>query len=123
MDYDELRKEIRKFRIVGDGTSGDEVDDDGDSTREDPGKCVHLLKAWSGNIAQRIGLQVFNLTTSFADGTIFASVLDEYLPCLSKTVALELSGKQCPLDARLRATGCSPSFGKSSQVCEICIMS
>ena len=113
VDYDELRREIRR---LGDSVRMDQSDVEGDGigASEGPQKFVHLLKEWSEIIARRHGLRVLNLTTSFADGKIFTSILDEYWPYLFEAVACNGSAKQCPPDARLRSIGCSPSFGKCS---------
>lgn len=75
-----------------------------------PQELVHLLRAWSRSIARRNGLRVLNLTTSFADGRIIAGKMDMYLPYLSGDFSMDFSGKECPLDARLRALGCSTLF-------------
>lgn len=115
VNSDELRKEIRRLRKADGSMSDDESDVEGDHSRMREGsqEVAHLLRVWSRSIARRNGLRVLNLTTSFAVGRIFAGILDEYLPYLSGTVAIGSSGKQCQLDARLRAIGCSTSFGKS----------
>ena len=78
VDYDELRREIRR---LGDGVRMDQsdVEEDGIGGSEGPQKFVHLL---SEIIARRNGLRALNLTTSFADSEIITSILDEYWPYL-----------------------------------------
>lgn len=102
VNFDELRKEIRRLRKADDSMSEDESDVEGDCslTREGFQKLAHLLRAWSGSIARRNGLPVLNFTTSFADSKVFAKSVNEYLPCISAIVPVEFAGKKCQLDAR-----------------------
>ena len=79
MNYDELRKEIR--RLVDDVSKGQsDVEEDSIRGSEGPQKFVHLLKKWSEIIARRNGLRVLNLTKSFADDKTFTSISDKYWP-------------------------------------------
>lgn len=111
VNFDELREELRRLRKADNKMSEDEPDvGDCNGTREGFQNFVHLLRAWSESIARRNSLRVLNLTTSFADGEIFARIIDEYLPYLSGVVPINFSGDECQLDARLRAIGCSTSF-------------
>lgn len=102
VNFDELRKEIRRLRKADDSMSEDESDVEGDcsGTREGFQNLAHLLRARSGSIARRNGLRVLNFTTSFADSKVFAKTVNEYLPYLSAIVPVEFAGKKCQLDAR-----------------------
>ncbi|KAF8539537.1 hypothetical protein BDD12DRAFT_837617 [Trichophaea hybrida] len=67
---------------------------------------VELLRNWASNIAIKYGLPVSNLTTSFADGKVFAAIVSEYeqyLPSYSKT-------NKASLEAKLRGIGCNSYF-------------
>ena len=66
-----------------------DVEDDSIGGSEDPQKIIARRK-------------VLNLTTSFADGIIFTSILDECRPYLFEAVACNLSRERCQLDSRLR---------------------
>jgi abnormal spindle-like microcephaly-associated protein len=68
-----------------------------------------LLKAWASAAASRKGLRVDNLSTSFADGSVFEVIVDEYEPYL------RASGAGCAprqLAQRLAGLGCSAQFGE-----------
>ena len=59
-----------------------DVKEDGIGGSDGPQKFVHLPEEWSEIIARRNGFLVLSLTTSFANGEIFTSILDEYWPYL-----------------------------------------
>ena len=114
VNYFELRREIRRLRPVdGSGKDQSDVKEDNTGARSTE-NFLHMLKECPGIFARRNGLRVLDLTTSLADGKIFVGILDVYSSYLPEAVARDSPGKQCPLDARLRAIGCSSSFGKSS---------
>lgn len=76
-----------------------------------------LLIKWASSLARLKGLQLDNLTTSFADGRIFESIVDEYEAYLLK--GTEFSEKQPRAQqgwqSRLQALGCSSQFGMSER--------
>jgi abnormal spindle-like microcephaly-associated protein len=76
-----------------------------------------LLIKWASSLARLKGLQLDNLTTSFADGKIFESIVDEYEAYLLK--GTESSEKQRRAQqgwqSRLQALGCSSQFGMSGK--------
>lgn len=76
-----------------------------------------LLIKWASSLARLKGLQLDNLTTSFADGKIFESIVDEYEVYLLK--GTEFSKKQPRAQqgwqSRLQALGCSSQFGMSER--------
>jgi hypothetical protein len=71
---------------------------------------VGLLECWASSIGIKHGLVVKNLTTSFADGGVFAAIVDEYeefLPSYSKKNSADT------LDVKLKGIGCNSYFGKT----------
>lgn len=74
-----------------------------------------LLIKWASSLAQLKGLQLDNLTTSFADGKIFESIVDEYEVYLLKGIVSseEQPRAQQGWQSRLQSLGCSSQFGKS----------
>jgi abnormal spindle-like microcephaly-associated protein len=110
-DWADLKREIRRL-----GGTLDEVDED---EEDELSQHKSLLKEWAAAAAAaaKKGLQVKNLTTSFADGRAFEAIVDEYEPYLpvfaSKTSSDSLaSKKKRNLSERLSALGCSAQFGK-----------
>lgn len=79
VSFDELRQGIRRLRKADDefGEGESYLQGECSGTMEGFQDIVHLLRAWSESIALRNGLRVLNLTTSFADGEIFARIIDE----------------------------------------------
>ncbi|EED16839.1 calmodulin-binding protein Sha1, putative [Talaromyces stipitatus ATCC 10500] len=77
-----------------------------------------LLIKWASTLALLKGLQLDNLTTSFADGRIFESIVDEYEVFLLKGQdghGDSITGKQPRAElgswqSRLQALGCSSQF-------------
>ncbi|OKL59638.1 hypothetical protein UA08_05310 [Talaromyces atroroseus] len=71
-----------------------------------------LLVRWASVIAQLKGLQLVNLTTSFADGKIFESIVSEYEAfLLGRDSSTELHATdKGSLQSRLQALGCSSQF-------------
>jgi abnormal spindle-like microcephaly-associated protein len=73
----------------------------------DGGEHAQLLQQWASILAALKGLQIDNMTTSFADGRVYASIVDEYEPFIAGQKA-----SCCSLEARLEHLGCSSQFGK-----------
>ncbi|OOF97279.1 hypothetical protein ASPCADRAFT_514260 [Aspergillus carbonarius ITEM 5010] len=71
-----------------------------------------LLKQWASVIAHLKGLRLDNFSTSFSDGKIYESIVDEYEGYVIGH-SEELSNRPASLESRLRALGCSAQFGKS----------
>ncbi|EEH19002.2 hypothetical protein PABG_01321 [Paracoccidioides brasiliensis Pb03] len=115
VDWDDVRKEIRrlkkKLESRDDSHTEDGVDDNEETEEDfDAGYERHsfLLKKWASHLAHLKSIRLDNLTTSFADGRIFESIVDEYEGYIvghEKT----LSGSGS-LDSRLRYLGCSSQF-------------
>ncbi|KAJ5807789.1 hypothetical protein N7474_009058 [Penicillium riverlandense] len=71
----------------------------------DGGEHAQLLQQWASILAALKGLQIDNMTTSFADGRVYASIVDEYEPFIAGQKA-----SCCSLEARLEHLGCSSQF-------------
>ncbi|OAX85390.1 hypothetical protein ACJ72_00239 [Emergomyces africanus] len=118
VDWDDVRKEIcrlKKKLATQEGNRNDcEFGDDAEEEEEeedfDEGYERHsfLLKKWASCLARLRGIRLVNLTSSFADGRIFGSIVDEYEGfILGVERRLSFSAS---LDQRLRALGCSSQF-------------
>ncbi len=120
VDFKELRKEVRRTKDAAsanqDHDSDSDDEDDDNTTMSGLERRKHLLKAWARNIAQyRSNSKVLNLTTSFANGKIFAAIVDEYRQFMpEQSLPRQGNGSYIsqPLDAKLIDIGCSTSFGK-----------
>ena len=89
-----------------------------EETFDDSDRPAYLLQKWATILAALKGLPVNNMTTSFADGRIYESIVDEYEPYItgnSHGGGLETSIRSAPvsLESRLRLLGCSSQFGTS----------
>lgn len=132
VDWDDVRREITRLErkhktqtqttALEAGEPSSEVvesraviDPDGDGRVSEQ---QYLLKKWVSRLAMVMGLRVDNFTTSFADGRIFESVVDEYEGFIKDTTWAATSedpGKQTStrsLESRLRSLGCSAQFGE-----------
>ncbi|PGH03069.1 hypothetical protein GX51_04256 [Blastomyces parvus] len=116
VDWDDVRKEIRRLEkktaTLENSRGGHEFGDGDDEVEEDfdAGYERHsfLLKKWASCVARLRGIRLDNLTTSFADGRIFAIIVDEYEGFIvgeEKRLSYSTS-----LDMRLRSLGCSSQF-------------
>lgn len=78
-------------------------------------KHAQMLQQWAALLAALKGLRINNMTTSFADGKIYESIVDEYEPYItgrtdqSSMETCKTSGS-LPLESRLRLLGCSYQF-------------
>ena len=75
---------------------------------------ARLLQQWASILATLKGLSISNLTTSFADGKIYESIVDEYEPYITgNQESQETTMQPSPsLEVRLQLLGCSSQFGK-----------
>ncbi|EGC46282.1 calmodulin-binding protein Sha1 [Histoplasma capsulatum var. duboisii H88] len=126
VDWDDVRKEIRRLELkaatcgVGSGSgreseaSSEEVEEEEEKKGEkaDFDACYErhsfLLKKWASCLARLGGVRLDNLTTSFADGRIFGSIVDEYEGFIVGEEGRLNSSTS--LDVRLRFLGCSSQF-------------
>ncbi|PLB46645.1 hypothetical protein P170DRAFT_387496, partial [Aspergillus steynii IBT 23096] len=81
-----------------------------DATDESDGHVL-LLKQWASILAHLKGLHLDNLSTSFGDGKIYESIVDEYEEYILHADPEPLtSGNPLSLQSRLRTLGCSAHF-------------
>jgi abnormal spindle-like microcephaly-associated protein len=131
LDWDDVRKEILRLKrkaasLVGERSDGDEESSENDGDfNEGYESHASVLTRWASLLAQLKGLHLDNLTTSFADGKIFESIIEEYEGYIlekggnTSTVSQEGSApgdskrRTASLKSRLQALGCSSQFGKS----------
>jgi abnormal spindle-like microcephaly-associated protein len=118
LDWSDVRSEVvrlQKKLVLGQDHQSFNVDKLHDLELE---SHEDLLIKWASSLARLKGLQLDNLTTSFADGKIFESIVEEYEICFSKSMEpLEKQpGAQQGWQSRLQALGCSSQFGKSEEL-------
>lgn len=116
VDWDDVRNEIARLKQkmitqLGHEDVQDETLCIDDSVVGD--EHARLLQQWALILATLKGLPISNLTTSFADGKIYESIVDEYEPYITgNQESLETTMRPGPsLEARLRLLGCSSQFG------------
>ncbi|KIW00376.1 uncharacterized protein PV09_08086 [Verruconis gallopava] len=121
VDWRELKREVRHFRYLGikaklgeiaDGLGMEHPKDAGEISEFTPSlaRCTKLLLAWAQSIASLKGLEVTNLTTSFADPRVLSAVVDAYLPYFPTANGCFSSASTNSLAAKLKAIGCSAAF-------------
>lgn len=81
------------------------------------GDHAGLLQQWTTILAALKGLEITNMTTSFADGRIYESIVDEYEPFLTGNGRGDRGNADghsasMSLESRLHLLGCSYQFGK-----------
>ncbi|KAJ5363878.1 uncharacterized protein N7496_009591 [Penicillium cataractarum] len=119
VDWDDVRKEICRLQCkltlqVGHDRAKQEawfphkkcIDGDNHAS---------LLQQWAALLATMQGLELRNMTTSFADGRIYRSIVDEYEPFITGrgTGSCDIGNRSSvsmSLDSRLRLLGCSSQF-------------
>ncbi|KAJ5678401.1 uncharacterized protein N7477_004034 [Penicillium maclennaniae] len=115
VDWDDVRNEIARLKQkrlsqLGPGNIQDEPQYIDDSVDDD--EHARLLQQWASILATLNGLSISNLTTSFADGKIYESIVDEYEPYATGNQESQEKTTQPSrsLEVRLRLLGCSPQF-------------
>lgn len=74
---------------------------------------ARLLQQWAAILAALRGHSINNMTTSFADGKVYESIVDEYEPYITGNPCLETTTQPgLSLETRLHLLGCSSQFGK-----------
>ncbi|KNG80581.1 calmodulin-binding protein Sha1 [Aspergillus nomiae NRRL 13137] len=117
VDWGDLRKEIDRLKQKAISRYGHEsVKDEGWFNRDYDGLCEQssdatlLLRQWASILGYLKGLHLENFSTSFADGKIYESIVDEYESYILKgdqPSSTELKEPLSSLQSRLRALGCS----------------
>lgn len=110
VDWDVLRSEI--------ATLARQADERGRPSRAPKRPAgtmsMSLLETWARLVAEKHGARVQNLTTSFADGKVFAAIVDEYEQYLPSRMKLD---RNATLEMKLKAMGCNSYFCESIPTC------
>ncbi|KAJ5183421.1 hypothetical protein N7492_001037 [Penicillium capsulatum] len=118
VDWDDVRKEITRLRRKALSQFGFEsvqtkawlTGKAFDHTNEH----TFVLQEWVAILAALKGLEVSNMTTSFSDGKIYQSIIDEYEPYIvggsHRESATSTRSSSMSLEMRLRLLGCSSQF-------------
>lgn len=121
VDWDDVRKEIGRLQQKAISQFGGQVGDqdwfNGDNLGESSDEQSLLLKKWAAILGGMKGLRIENLSTNFADGKVYESIVDEYEGYILGTKdgavsPVRKSREQANLGQRLQALGCSPQFGE-----------
>ncbi|KAE8379152.1 hypothetical protein BDV26DRAFT_260167 [Aspergillus bertholletiae] len=117
VDWDDLREEIDRLKQKAISQYGYEsVRDEGwfngdfDGLYEKGDTATSMLRQWASILGYLKGLRLENLSTSFADGKIYESIVDEYESYILKgdpPLSTEFKQPLSSLQSRLRALGCS----------------
>ncbi|KAI9931643.1 hypothetical protein MW887_010220 [Aspergillus wentii] len=109
VDRDEVRKEIKRLRHKAAAVWGyDRVKDETWYTWDNSAESdvyTSLLKHWACLLACLKGVRIDNFSTSFADGKIYESIVDEYEGYLGVS-----DNQSASLKSRLQGVGCSAEF-------------
>nr|KMM70409.1 hypothetical protein CPAG_06721 [Coccidioides posadasii RMSCC 3488] len=119
LDWEDLKREISRLK-----TKLSQMQHDNHATREEEQaefdneheRETFLLRRWASCLAGLKGLRLDNMTTSFADGKIFESIVDEYEVLINheSTMAEDMvegqEGQKSSLAQRLHRLGCSAQF-------------
>lgn len=111
VDWDEVGKEIKRLKkkaITQIGFQAKFEDWFTGKTSDHPDEHTSMLQQWTAILAALKGLEISNMTTSFVDGKIYQSIVDEYEPYIIGNSHPSTR----PLQMRLRLLGCSSQFGK-----------
>ena len=112
VDWEDVRQEIGRLKRKTVSQFAYEQISSETELDEQVGDCTVLLKQWASLLAHLKGLRLDNLSTDFADGRIYESIVDEYQGYILGSV-VGGSTSSSTLASRLQALGCSPQFGKS----------
>jgi abnormal spindle-like microcephaly-associated protein len=110
LEWADVQREIRRLSK----TCQLEYEECFDASGEGVEVYTKRLKAWASAVAGKHGLEVKNLSTSFSDGRVFQSIVEEYAPYLDDTPEDRLHNLL--LHERLEKLGCSGQFGKQQSV-------
>ncbi|KEF57700.1 uncharacterized protein A1O9_05618 [Exophiala aquamarina CBS 119918] len=111
VDWADVEREIKRLRRANESTDDWKgclltIPEGGEATGHTRYKA--LLVLWAQVVAKTRGILVKNMTTSFADGRVFESIVDEYEPYIMP-IGQKSTGRK-HLSERLRGLGCSEQF-------------
>lgn len=121
VDWEDVRKEIGRLRSKAALQLGhDRVKGEDWFTQKatyNNANHAALLRQWATILAATKGLEISNLTTSFADGRIYESIVDEYEPFITAKGRRDCGdadrySASISLESRLHLLGCSSQFGR-----------
>ncbi|KAJ6101962.1 hypothetical protein N7486_004389 [Penicillium sp. IBT 16267x] len=116
VDWDDINTEISRLKRKALSQFGpEEVKYKAWFTGEqfsDDDQHEYLLQHWAGLLAGLKGLQINNMSTTFANGRIYESIVDEYEPYITGKQNLDADGRSASvsLEKRLGLLGCSSQF-------------
>jgi abnormal spindle-like microcephaly-associated protein len=110
VDWADVEREIKRLRRANSDTDNSkacllDVSEDGEETGYS--RYRTMLVSWAQVIAKTRGVTVTNMTTSFADGRVFESIVDEYERYI---IGDNKATDRKQLSERLRGLGCSEQF-------------
>lgn len=112
VDWGDVEREIKRLRRANRGVhdGGREFPPNVSEGEDDDGYSRYrtLLVSWAQVIASTRGVSVTNMTTSFADGRVFESIVDEYQDYIVSDN--RPTDRKRHLSERLRGLGCSDQF-------------
>lgn len=123
VDWDDATKEIARLKKKAVSLLGFEKCESHSwftGSEVDCGDNEHatVLQQWASILAALKGLSVTNMTTSFSNGKVYESIIDEYEPYFSESTrrnSMAVTGNSKSLESRLKLLGCSSQFGKYFQ--------
>ena len=116
VEWTEVEKEVKRLEDTAkwDRPSGETNESERQSQLEHLvgfERYTFLLKAWATAIAKIHGLQISNLSSSFADGLVFESIVDQYAVYFPQPSS---ASHREGLEAKLKRVGCSKYFCRSN---------
>ncbi|PYI03671.1 hypothetical protein BO78DRAFT_432008 [Aspergillus sclerotiicarbonarius CBS 121057] len=112
VDWGDVRKEVERLKQKAASQDGYEnIQDDMHLNEVDEDEPTLLLKQWASVLAHLKGLRLDNFSTSFSDGKVYESIVDEYEGYVVGRPA-DPSNRPASLESRLRVLGCSAQFAK-----------
>ncbi|KAJ5106314.1 hypothetical protein N7456_002989 [Penicillium angulare] len=120
VDWDDVQKEILRLKrkslaIFGNDCLKNEKWFTGEQS-DDADNHTRLLQQWAALLAGLKRLHIENLTTSFADGTVYESIVDEYEPYINNFSPADANTTRCSnsrsLQKRLSLLGFSSQFAQ-----------
>ncbi|KAJ5086029.1 hypothetical protein N7532_010800 [Penicillium argentinense] len=118
IDWDDARKEITRLKKKAFLQLGPDKCHQSwlaDSEPNDNDEYARVLRQWASILAALKGLHIANMTTSFANGKVYESIINEYEPYIIGNTAQHstLGNRQLmSLESRLRLLGCSSQFAQ-----------
>lgn len=84
------------------------------SELNDGDEHARMLQQWASILAALKGLSIANMTTSFASGKVYESIIDEYEPYITGSGQDRIAANKhsLSLESRLQLLGCSSQFGE-----------